>query len=57
MQGSGSSVAAALIEAVDKHNERNPGKAILYLNYAAVDPELTNRSAASGTSASTPTST
>ena len=25
-----------------KHNERNPGKEIVYLNYAAVDPELTN---------------
>ena len=25
-----------------KHNERNPGKEIVYLNYAAVDPALTN---------------
>jgi len=27
---------------VNKHNERNPGKEIVYLNYAAVDPDLTN---------------
>ena len=25
-----------------KHNERNPGKEVVYLNYAAVDPGLTN---------------
>ena len=25
-----------------KHNERNPGKEIVYLNYSAVDPDLTN---------------
>ena len=25
-----------------KHNERNPGKEVVYLNYAAVDPALTN---------------
>jgi branched-chain amino acid transport system substrate-binding protein len=41
-QGNGSSVAGALIDAVDKHNERNPDKSILYLNYAAVDPDFTN---------------
>ncbi len=41
-QGNGSSVAGALIDAVQKHNERNPGQAILYLNYAAVDPDFTN---------------
>jgi branched-chain amino acid transport system substrate-binding protein len=42
LQGNGSSVALALADAVDKYNERNPGKEILYLNYAAVDPDLTN---------------
>ncbi|WP_457423026.1 branched-chain amino acid ABC transporter substrate-binding protein [Roseateles sp. P5_E7] len=42
MQGNGSSVALALTDAVAKHNERNPGKEILYLNYSAVDPDLTN---------------
>ena len=41
-QGNGSSVAAALTSWVAKHNERNPGKEVLYLNYAAVDPVLTN---------------
>lgn len=41
-QGNGSSVAAALIDGIQKHNERNPGKEIIYLNHAAVDPDLTN---------------
>jgi branched-chain amino acid transport system substrate-binding protein len=42
VQGQGSSVALAITEAVLKHNERNPGKEVLFLNYAAVDPALTN---------------
>ena len=42
VQGNGSGVAGALIDAVNKHNERNPGKEIVFLNYAAVDPDLTN---------------
>ena len=42
IQGNGSSVAMALIDAINKHNERNPGKEIVYLNEAAVDPDLTN---------------
>ncbi len=42
LQGNGSSVAVALSDAINKHNERNPGKEILYVNYAAVDPDLTN---------------
>ena len=42
MQGNGSSVALALSDAVSKHNERNPGKEVVYLNYSAVDPDLTN---------------
>ena len=41
-QGNGSSVAAALSDWVAKYNERNPGKELIYLNYAAVDPVLTN---------------
>jgi branched-chain amino acid transport system substrate-binding protein len=41
-QGNGSSVAGALIEAVNKHNERNPGMEVIFLNYAAVDPDFTN---------------
>src|SRR5712671_4794959 len=41
-QGNGSSVAAAIEDFVAKYNDRNPGKEIIYLNYAAVDPSLTN---------------
>lgn len=41
-QGNGSSVAAALADWVAKYNDRNPGREVLYLNYAAVDPILTN---------------
>jgi len=41
-QGNGSGAAAAILDAVQKHNERNPGKEVVYLNYAAVDPALTN---------------
>jgi branched-chain amino acid transport system substrate-binding protein len=40
-QGNGSSVAGALIEAVNKHNERNPDDPVLYFNYAAVTPAFT----------------
>jgi branched-chain amino acid transport system substrate-binding protein len=35
-------VAHAISDAVQKHNERNPAQRILYLNYSAVDPALTN---------------
>jgi len=42
IQGNGSSVAVPLIDAINKHNERNPGKEVVYLNEAAVDPDLTN---------------
>ena len=41
-QGNGSGAAIAISEFVAKFNERNPGKEILYFNYAAVDPVLTN---------------
>jgi branched-chain amino acid transport system substrate-binding protein len=41
-QGQASSVAGALTDFVTKYNERNPGKEVLYLNYAATDPVLTN---------------
>lgn len=41
-QGNGSSVAGALIDAINKHNARNPGKEIVFLNNAAVDPDFTN---------------
>jgi branched-chain amino acid transport system substrate-binding protein len=42
MQGNGSSVAAALIDGVNKNNARNPDKSVVFLNYAAVDPDFTN---------------
>jgi branched-chain amino acid transport system substrate-binding protein len=42
LQGNSSAVAAALIDAINKHNEREPGKRVLFLNYSAVDPVLTN---------------
>ncbi|MCS6765398.1 MAG: branched-chain amino acid ABC transporter substrate-binding protein [Candidatus Protistobacter heckmanni] len=42
VQGNGSGAANALLDAISKYNERNPGKEILYLNYAAVDPDFTN---------------
>ena len=41
-QGNSSATAAALIEALDKHNARNPDQRALLLNYSAVDPMLTN---------------
>jgi len=42
VQGNGSGPALAIIDALEKNNARNPGKEAVYLNYAAVDPELTN---------------
>ena len=41
-QGNGSGAGLAILDAVSKHNERNPGKEVVYLNYAAVDPAMTN---------------
>jgi branched-chain amino acid transport system substrate-binding protein len=42
LQGNSSAVASALIEAVNKHNDRSPANRVLFLNYSAVDPALTN---------------
>jgi branched-chain amino acid transport system substrate-binding protein len=42
LQGNSSANAAALIDAINKHNEREPDKRVLFLNYSAVDPALTN---------------
>ena len=42
LQGNSSAVAAALIDAVNKHNARDPARRVLFLNYSAVDPALTN---------------
>ncbi len=41
-QGAGSNVAHALSEAVAKHNSRNPDSSVLFMNFAAQDPLLTN---------------
>ena len=42
-QGNSSGVAAGLIAAIDRHNQRNPDRALLFLNYSAIDPELTRQ--------------
>jgi branched-chain amino acid transport system substrate-binding protein len=42
LQGNNSGTAAALIEAINKHNAREPEKRVIFLNYSAVDPALTN---------------
>ncbi len=41
-QGAGSNVAHALSEALAKHNSRNPDSSVLFFNFAAQDPALTN---------------
>ncbi|MFM8576964.1 MAG: branched-chain amino acid ABC transporter substrate-binding protein [Limnohabitans sp.] len=42
LQGNSSAQALVLVDAINKHNEREPGKRVLFLNYSAVDPVLTN---------------
>ena len=42
MQGNSSATAAVLLDAIEKHNSRDPSRQVLYLNYSAVDPALTN---------------
>jgi branched-chain amino acid transport system substrate-binding protein len=44
MQGNSSAVAAALIDAINKQNAREPDHRVLFLNYSADDPALTNAS-------------
>jgi branched-chain amino acid transport system substrate-binding protein len=41
-QGNSSGIANAITDAVKKHNKRNPDNRVLFLNYSAVDPALTN---------------
>lgn len=41
-QGGGSGVAFALTEAITKIGDREPAKAMVFLNYSAMDPGLTN---------------
>ena len=42
LQGNSSATAAVLVDALNKHNQREPGNRALLLNYSAVDPALTN---------------
>ena len=42
LQGNSSAVAAALVDGIEKHNQRVPEQRLLFLNYSAVDPALTN---------------
>ena len=42
LQGNSSANAASLIDAINKHNEREPSNRVIFLNYSAVDPTLTN---------------
>ncbi|UJW78943.1 branched-chain amino acid ABC transporter substrate-binding protein [Hydrogenophaga sp. SL48] len=42
-QGNSSAAASGLIDAINKHNERDPARQVLFLNYSAVDPVLTNQ--------------
>ncbi len=42
LQGNSSATAAALIDAINKHNERVPDRRVVFLNYSAVEPALTN---------------
>jgi branched-chain amino acid transport system substrate-binding protein len=42
VQGQGSHVAIPLSEAITRNNERYPAQSIVLLNYAAIDPDLTN---------------
>lgn len=41
VQGNGSGVTAALSEAIARHNQLRPERAVLLINYAAMDPALT----------------
>jgi branched-chain amino acid transport system substrate-binding protein len=42
LQGNSSATAAVLIDALNKHNQREPSNRSLFLNYSAVEPALTN---------------
>ena len=42
LQGNSSATASAIVNALEKHNEREPQRRAIFLNYSAVDPALTN---------------
>ena len=41
-QGTSSAIAGALIEAINKHNDRKPDKSFLFLSFPPLDPPFTN---------------
>lgn len=41
-QGNSSAAASGLIDAINKHNQRDPARQVLFLNYSAIVPALTN---------------
>jgi branched-chain amino acid transport system substrate-binding protein len=41
-QGLGMGGSLALLEAVEKHNAKNPGHEVVYMGWSSTDPELTN---------------
>jgi hypothetical protein len=41
-QGVGSNITLTLLDAIEKHNQRNPGREVLLLNWAGQDEEMTN---------------
>lgn len=43
LQGNSSAVAGALVAAINRNNVRQPDARVLFLNYSAVDPALTNQ--------------
>lgn len=42
MQGNSSAIAAALTQAIERHNARQPDKRAVFLNYSANEPAFTN---------------
>ena len=42
LQGNSSAAAAALSTSISRYNDRHPDARVLFLNYSAVDPALTN---------------
>jgi branched-chain amino acid transport system substrate-binding protein len=42
LQGNSSANAAVLLDGINKHNQREPQQRVLFLNYSAVEPVLTN---------------
>ncbi|SOE71000.1 amino acid/amide ABC transporter substrate-binding protein, HAAT family [Burkholderia sp. D7] len=42
MQGVGSNVTLTLLDGIEKYNARNPGKEIVFVNWAGQDEEMTN---------------